>query len=484
MYSRLCLALALGAFALSAQTVGKVDPTVQKIVNEISAEHVSADMQKLGSFETRGDYTDPNQPNRGIGAARRWIADQFRSYSPRLQVSFDSYDVKKQGRITRDVNIVNVVAVLPGTTQADKRVIISGHYDSVNLGRRATSGGPNAGPAGQPNPSAAVVPRGEGASTANADRDRLIDAPAPGVSDDASGTSAVLELARVMSQYQFEKTVVFVAFAGEELGLVGSSLYANKAKKENQQIEAVLNNDIIGNDVGGDGRKNSYQVNVYSDDPNDSSSRELARYIKDCAERYVPGFRVNLVFRADRFGRGGDHTPFNQLGYTAVRFTTPVENLQAQHSENDTFANASPTYTANVARVNAAALASLALAPPPPQVNRVPANGAAANARPQPNLSRGPKQYDALLRWQDPKPVEDLAGYAIVMRSTVAPFWEHQIFVGKVNEYTLAGVNIDEVVLGVKAINNAGDESLVSAYVIPPAVERPIELAGPQTQPE
>ncbi len=210
---------------------------------------------------------------------------------------------------------------------------------------------------------------------------RFIDAPAPGVSDDASGTSAVMELARVMSQYQFEKTVVFVAFAGEELGLVGSTLYANKAKKENQQIEAVLNNDIIGNDVGGDGRMNSYMVHVYSDDPNDSPSRELARYIKDCADRYVPGFHVDLVFRYDRFGRGGDHTPFNQLGYPAVRFTTPVENLQDQHSENDTFANASPTYTANVARVNAAALASLALAPAPPQVNRPPANGA-ANGRP------------------------------------------------------------------------------------------------------
>jgi hypothetical protein len=283
-----------------------------------------------------------------------------------------------------------------------------------------------------------------------------------------------------MSQYKFEKTVVFVAFAGEEIGLVGSSLYADKAKRNNEQIEAVLNNDIVGNDTtgkdsAGDARSESGFVHVFSDDPADSLSRELARYVRSCAQRYLPGFRSELVFRGDRFSRGGDHTPFVQDGYAAVRFTTPAENLGAQHSPEDTFDKASPAYTANVARVNGAALASLALAPPPPIVTREVTTGA-NKGRKLPNLARGKTLYDAVLRWKDDKPVADLAGYAIVVRSTTAPYWDHEIFVGKVNEYTLPGLSIDDVVIGVKAIDNDGNESLVSAYVAQPYQRRPIAL--------
>jgi hypothetical protein len=445
---------------LFAQTGGKLDPTVQKVVAEVSTERVAAIMNKLESFETRGDFTDPAQPNRGIGAARRWISDQFKSFSPRLQVSFDSYNVKQQGRIFRDVELVNVVAVLPGTTQAEERVIVSGHYDSLNIVPKAGAGD--------------FRTNGDGA-TDSMDNEKSAVAPAPGVSDDASGTAVVMELARVMSQHQFEKTIVFIAFAGEEIGLVGSSLYADKAKKKGDRIEAVLNNDIVGNDVTGAGRSEGSFVHVFSEDPDDSVSRELARYVRETATRYVPGFRSELVFRSDRFSRGGDHTPFASDGYAAVRFTTPAENLGVQHTASDTFDRANPAYTANVARVNGAALASLALAPPPPVVIREVTTGA-NKGRKLPNLARGKTLYDAVLTWKDEKPVADLAGYAIVIRPTTAPYWEQQIFVGKVTEYTLPGLSIDDVVLGVKAIDTDGNESLVSAYVALPYQRRPIEL--------
>jgi hypothetical protein len=460
---RLLAAGCLAALTLSAQ-VDKIDPTIQKIVSEVSQEHIADSLEHLTGFETRGNFSDPTQQNRGIGAARQWIYEQFRSYSPRLEVSFDPYKVKKQGtRIQRDVEVVNVVAVLPGTTQPEKRLIVSGHYDSVNMVRRA--GAPEATGNGNDPPLDDVT-----------DFEKSIEAPAPGATDDATGTALVLELARVMSQYKFEKTIVFVTFAAEELGLVGSTLYADKAKAQNQQIEAVFNNDIVGNDVAGNGHAENGLVHVYSEDPDDSPSRELARYIRDAAQRYVPGFQAELVFRNDRFGRSGDHTPFNLDGFTAVRFTTAAENLESQHTANDTLEKASPIYNANVARVNAAGLASLALAPSAPVTMREIATGA-NKGRKTPNMGRGKSHYDAVLHWTDPQPAADLAGYAIVVRATTAPYWDHQIFVGKVNEFTLPGVNIDEVVLGVKAIDVDGHESMVAPYVNGPAAPRkPIEL--------
>jgi hypothetical protein len=457
--SRTLLPIAFFPALLFAQT-GKPDPTVQKIVAEVSQERVANVMKKLESFGTRGDFSDPNLPDSGIGAARRWIFDQFKSFNPRLEVSFDSWKVKKQGRIFRDVELVNVVAVLPGTTQPDKRIIVSGHYDSLNIVPRTGSGDFRA--------------NGDGATDAM-DNEKSAMASAPGVSDDASGTAVVLELARVMSQYKFEKTIVFVAFAGEEIGLVGSTLYADKAKKDGMQIEAVLNNDIVGNDDAGNGLKASGLVRVFSDDPADSVSRELARYVQSTARRYVPGFRADLVFRNDRFSRGGDHTPFVANGYAGIRFTTAAENLPVQHTAKDTFDKSSPGYTANVARVNGAAIASLALAPSGPEVNREVTTGA-NKGRKLPNLSRGKGLSDAVLRWKDEHPAEDLAGYVVVMRSTTAPLWEQEIFVGRVNEYTLPGLSIDDVILGVKAVDKDGNESLVSPYVATAYPRRPIEL--------
>jgi len=462
MRKLLLLSIAVAtATNLAAQNVGRPDPAIQKMVGEISRDRIAATMQKLAAFGTRGNFSDPNQANRGVGAARRWILDEFKSYSPRLEVSFDPYKVKKQGtRILRDVEVVNVVAVLPGTTQPDRRVIVSGHYDSLNVVRK---------------PGAAEL-TADGAETATddiIDFDKSIEAPAPGVTDDASGVALVLELARVMSQYRFEKTIVFVAFAGEEIGLVGSSLYAAKAKEHKDQIEAVLNNDVVGVSVAGDGHAENGLVHVFSEEPVDSASRELARYIRETAQRYVPAFKAEPVFRQDRFARGGDHSPFNANGFAAVRFTSAAENLGIQHTADDTFDKSSPDYTTFVARVNGAALASLAMAPPVPETTREVQTGA-NKGRKTPTVARGKSRYDAVLRWKD-APAADLAGYAIVIRSSTAPYWEQQIYVGKVTEYTLPGVSIDDIIFGVKAIDNDGHESLVAPWIARPYELRKIE---------
>ncbi len=401
---------------------GGLNPAVEQVVGAVSEERLAATLKKLESFGTR------NTMSPGAVEARQWLADQFKTLSPRLQVSLDSYRVKKQGRVTRDIELANVVAVLPGTTHPERQIIVSGHYDTVSL----------AGPDW-------IAKQAE--------------ARAPGVDDDGSGTAAVLELARILSGREFPKTIVFVAFVGEEQGLLGSTLFAERARRENRIIEGVLNNDIIGTAVAGNGWSDTNTVRVFSEEPADSSSRELARYIREAAGRYLPSMRVELVFRADRFGRGGDHTPFNQQGYAAVRFTTANENYSHQHTINDTLENVSVPYLARVVKVNAAALTSLALAPPPPAI---PGRG---------GLTRGASGYDADLHWQGD--AAD-AGYAVLIRPSTAPYWQRSILVGKVNEYVMPNVSIDDIVLGVQAIDKDGNQSLVTPYVQTPYRERPI----------
>jgi hypothetical protein len=455
---RLCIALLLASSALAQRP----DPEIQKIVSEISKDRIADTLKALTGFGTRGNFTDPNQQGRGVGAARRWIFDQLKSYSPRLEVAFDPYKVKKQGtRIMRDFEAVNVVAVLPGTTNPEQRIIVSGHYDSLDVVRKTNV------PATRPDGSETPVDEMN-------DFEASINAPAPGGSDDASGTAVVLELARVMSQYKFEKTIVFITFQAEEMGLIGSSLYADKAKERGDKIEAVLNNDIVGIDLAGNGHAANGYVHIFSEDPDDSGSRELARYIRSTAELYVPSFKAELVFRSDRFGRGGDHTPFNQDGFTAVRFTTPAENLGIQHTAEDTLDKTSPDYTANVARVNGAAIANLALAPNAPQTMRELTTGI-NKGRLSPNLGRGKGHYDAVLNWKDAKPAADLAGYIIQIRSTTQSYWDHEIFAGKVTTYTIPDFSIDDVVLGVQAVDNDGHRSLVSPYLSITYPRRPIE---------
>jgi len=291
-------------------------------------------------------------------------------------------------------------------------------------------------------------------------------AHAPGVADDASGTAVVLELARVMSQYRFDKTLVFVAFSAEEGAHAGSKAYVADAKKSGRRIEAVLNNDIVGTDISGNGRSATDTLRVYGEGPEDSNARALMRYAKELSERYVPSMRLELVFRLDRFNRGGDHMSFVDAGYPAVRFTTASENFANQHSGGDTLANSSVPYTTRVARMNAAVAASVASAPGQPVGDWRFASGARKGEH-IPLLTRGASGYDAVMQWQA-STAPDLAGYAVVMRATTSPTWEKEVWVGNVTSYTLPDVSIDNVVLGVKAIDRDGNPSLVSAYQEPP----------------
>ncbi len=419
--------------AAQAPPVHAIDPRIQKAVGEISEANIGAAMKKLESFGSR----NPHMP--GSEAARAWIFEQFKSYSPRLEVRLEKQAVPKGGRFVRDLEIVNVVAVLPGKSEQERQVLVAGHYDSL-----------------------AVVRKNETTDWEATAVERV----APGVSDDASGTAVTLELARVLSRYEWEKTLVFVAFDAEEEGLIGSKRYAEEAKKSGLAIDGVLNNDIVGNDVGGDGRKVSARVYVFSEEPADSPSRSLARYVKETAERYYPAMSVDLVYREDRFARGGDQSSFQSAGFPAVRLTTEAENYRNQHSDGDSFENASPSYAAGVARVNCAAAASLALAPAAPEVTREATTGPMKGRR-VPMLGRGKSGYDAELKWTDVKAPGPVAGYVIEMRQTTAPDWQYEWYVGPVHEFTLTGKSIDDVVFGVRAIGKDGIESPVAAYVRP-----------------
>jgi Zn-dependent M28 family amino/carboxypeptidase len=292
------------------------------------------------------------------------------------------------------------------------------------------------------------------------------DNPAPGVNDDGSGTALTMELARVVSQsgLAFEATLVFICFAGEEQGLVGAKLHAQRAEAEKLTIDGVLNNDIVGNAVGGQGVKDTGSVRVFSEGPEDSPSRQLARAIRRNASVYVPEHRVRLVARYDRFGRGGDHSAFNQRGYPGVRFTESKENYGHQHTVDDTFAGGvDPEYLARNARVNAGTLVTLALAPAAPVV---------VDERGRPLLGRDPSGYDAHLRWQASA---GAAAYRVFWREAWTPDWQFERTVGNVTELVMPSLSIDDFVFGVAAVDGEGHESLVSAYVNPNRPDAPVQ---------
>ena len=325
------LLLMLLPFALLLMAAQPPDPAIQKIAAEVSQDRIAATVKTLAAFGTRGNYSDPSQKTRGIGAARTWIFAQLHASSPRLEVSYEG-----------TTEVASIVAVLPGVAQPEKRIIVAAHYDSINL-------------------------HVTGAKAA--------EAPAPGADDDASGTAVVLELARVMSQYRFRKTIVFIAFGGEEIGLIGSNRYAARAKAAGEQIEAVFNNDVVGSNVVGithndiDGSDDDTGISdgdtgnrlrVYSPDPVASPSRRLALLTQEAAQRYVPALKIEMISRADRFDRGGDHIPFQAYGFAAIRLTSASEDTAIQHTAQDTPDLVSPAFTANVARINGAAIATLA----------------------------------------------------------------------------------------------------------------------------
>ena len=416
---------------------------IASIVREIDAANVERTIRKLVSFGTRNTLSVQNDPNRGIGAARDWLYSEFTKAAAasegRMTVQKQTFEQPKAPRIPSPTMLTNIVATLKGTQpESEARVyVVSGHYDSMC-----------------------------GSST-----DGQCDAP--GANDDASGTAAVLEMARVMAKYKFDATIVFMAVAGEEQGLLGATYFAEEAKKNGTNVDAMFTNDIVGNTLGGNGVRDRKTVRVFSEGvpssekpeeanvrrgvggENDSSSRQLARFIREVAERHVPSMNVMMVYRRDRYLRGGDHIPFLERGFSAVRFTEANEDYTHQHQnvrvENGVRYGDLPefvdfAYAANVARVNAAALATLALAPSRPK---------------NVNILTARLTNDTDLKWEANKE-PDLAGYEIVWRETTSPYWTNSKAVGNVTSYTVTGRSKDNYFFGVRAVDRDGHRSPVS----------------------
>ena len=429
------------------------DPRIEQLLTSISEERLKSLVETLAGFGTRHTLSLLDSPTRGIGAARAWIASELRSSSARLEVVIDRHRAKAGGSLPRDADLRNILAILPG--RSPRRIYITAHYDSHNLGtlgqiglntgrtRYTRSGGVIAGASNdEPLPPGALLPG----------PDPALDAP--GANDNGSGTALTMELARVFasSGIDFDATLVFMLTAGEEQGLLGAAAHAAASKRLGVRIEAVLNNDIVGNVTGGDGVTDAASVRVYSDGPEDSPSRTLAQFVQRTAARYLPAHRVRVMGRRDRFQRNSDHTPFTLAGYPAVVFRESRENAAKQHNSADTADGVSPPYLARNARVNAAAVAALALAPARPVV---------VNANGRSRLDRLPSGYDARLQWA---PSPGAAGYRVFWRTSEQSAWEHDLLVGNVTEFVLPKRSIDDHVFGVAAIGPAGHESPVAVY--------------------
>ncbi|ELX13195.1 peptidase M28 domain-containing protein [Janthinobacterium sp. HH01] len=435
--------LAIAPAVAAGPDTSRHQAQIDQIVKEISPARIEGYINKLVGFRTRHTMSDTVSETEGIGAARRWIKSELErcgaAQGGRLQVAFDSHIAPVSARISRPTEIVNVVATLPGTQAAsvDRMYVVSGHYDSRNTDVMDAKG------------------------------------DAPGANDDASGTAAVMEMACVMAKYKFDATLVFMTVAAEEQGLLGAAHWAELARQKNLNIAGMFTNDIIGSSRDEHGKIDNTQVRLFAEGlpvqkensdtvrtliqtggENDSLSRQLARAVKEAGERYVPKFKVNVIQRRDRYLRGGDHMPFLERGYAALRFTEPAEDFNHQHqnirTENGVLIGDLPqyddfNYIAQVARVNAAALSSLSLAP-------------AAPAKVQVRTAK--LQNDTELVWQaNAEP--DLAGYRIVWRDTSAAEWQGSQFVGKATEFTVP-LSKDNYYFGVQAIDTEGNASPAS----------------------
>ena len=441
--------LPFAALAQNPAPAPAPDPNIQRLVNEISAKTLEADVRKMVSFGTRHTLSDTQSKKRGIGAARQWVFEEFKKYSKagggRMTVEMDTFLMRPDGkRVDKLTPMANVLATIPGTDPTDTRVfIISGHLDS-----RVTD----------------VMNR---------------TADAPGANDDASGVAAVMEVARVLAGQRFPCTIKLVAVQGEEQGLLGADHLARRAKREGWNVVAMLNNDIVGNSKGYDPEiTDSLHLRVFSEgvpanetpeqarqrrqlsSENDAPSRQLARYAQTAARQYVNanGYAVLLEYRPDRFLHGGDHTPFNQQGYAAVRFTETNENFNHQHqdlrTENGIEYGDKPEfvdyrYLRRTAQVNLATLASLALAPAAPQ--KVEVLTAKLTNRTE-------------LRWLAPQGGPAPAGYIVLARETSAPQWQ-QRFPVSTTTADLA-VSKDNYIFGVVSVDAQGHESTAVLPVV------------------
>jgi hypothetical protein len=422
---------------------------VRAMLADVHASSLERFDRALVGFGTRHTLSTQTDPDRGIGAARDYIRDQFQRFAARsngrMSVELQSYVQPPADRVPQPTRITNVIATLRGTDpkSADRVYVVGGHYDS-----RVTD---------------------------------VLDATsdAPGANDDGSGTSAVLELARVMASRPSEATIVFVAFAGEEQGLYGSNHFAEVAKAKGWNIQGVLNMDIVGSPNGGNGVRDPHAIPPFSEDvptaetleetarrqaiggENDGVSRQLARFIKETGENRATAMKVKLIWRRDRFLRSGDHVPFLERRWPGVRFTEPNENFDHEHQDvrvedgkqfGDLPQFVDYRYLARVTRVVGSSLAALARAPRPP-----------ADAR----VITAKLGYDTELRWTaNPEP--DVVGYEIVWRDSTDPLWTHARRVGNVTDATIAGLNKDDVQVAVRAIDADGNRS-PAAYPIPAA---------------
>lgn len=432
--------LLFGSVIIFSQVPINRDKNISSMIEQISSKNLEEYILKLVEFKTRHTLSTRTKTNEGIGAACNWVMSKFNEFAKnsngRLITKLDSFYVEPDGRrITRKVLLTNPMAILKGTDPNDNRIfIVGGHIDSR---------------AGEANDSTSL---------------------APGANDDASGVAAVIELARIMSKYEFPSTIIFVAFSGEEQGLYGATHLAKKAKDENWNLVAMLNNDMIGNSLSNETNlKDNMQVRVFSEgiplletdemkilrqqtnQENDGKSRQLARYIKEIGERYVDQIEVKLVYRNDRFLRGGDHTPFNRQGFTAIRFCEMNENYDHQHQnirlENGIQYGDLPEfvdydYAKKITAINLAVLSNLALSPFQPE-----------------NVGIVVKEVTnkTTLKWDIPK-FRKPKGYYILIRETYQPFWQKKFYT-ETTEITLP-YSKDNYFFAVQSVDENGHESL------------------------
>jgi len=425
----------------------QTDSRIYDIINSVSAERIEADITTLANFGTRHTLSDTVSDTRGIGAARRWIKSNFDKISQDcnncLDVFYQKNFVEKgdNERITKDVWINNVAAIQKGTKYPNRYIIMSGDIDSRI-----------------------------------SDSNNFTD-DSPGANDNASGMAGAMEAARVLSKYKFENSIIYLGLSGEEQGLYGGKGFAEYAKKQGWEIIGVFNNDMIGNIEGVNGVISNRDFRIFSEPvpPNetekerrarrfyggevDGISRQLARYVYKTTKTYMPEMNPMMIYRLDRFGRGGHHRPFNDVGFAGIRIMEAHENYTQQHQDirtekgieyGDKLKFVNFDYAAKLTAVNAINMASLAWAPPAPQ-----------------NVGIGGiVEPSAKLKWDK---VNGAVGYKIYWRDTTSPIWDHSRFVGDISEFTLDGIVIDNYFFGVAAVDKDGFESVV---VFPSSVFR------------
>ena len=438
MLRRLIPAALVAAIALPvrAEPPSPFDAASDQIAQEISAPRLRSTIARLTAFGTRHTLSDARSDTRGIGAARRWVAAEFKTIGADcggcLTIETPSQVVTGE-RVPKPTEVMDVLAIQRGTTDPDRVVIISGHLDSrVSDVMNATS-------------------------------------DAPGANDDGSGVAALIEAARVLSKHRFPATIVYAALSGEEQGLYGGKILAEYARAQGWRVEAQLNNDIVGNTEGQSGVRDNTHVRVFSEGTKavetaeqarrrrynggevDSPSRNLARFMDALADKRLTNLDVVMVYRTDRFGRGGDQVPMLEAGYPAVRVTEAQENYTRQHQDlrtangvryGDVIEGVDFPYLAQVTRLNALTLAALASAPAPPQGVEI----------------SGAVTPDTKVAW---KPTPGAAGYRVWWRATTDPQWRYSRWAGAATELMLPGVNIDDWFFGVSSVAADGAESPV-----------------------